>query len=777
MRYTSFLLFIFLYSSIFSLSPVNLGADKNVDTITYSNPSLVFDQSTLVVDKNSVKFDDKVTSKQVIDEMGFGWNLGNTFDAHTGKSQNEGLDTETVWGVSKTSEEIIEGLYTKGIRTIRIPVTWHNHLIDNSYTIDPEWMKRVKTVVDWSIDKGLYVILNTHHDNAEYSEEPMKYGKGYYPLRKDLEESALFLYNIWCQIASAFNNGYDHHLIFEGLNEPRPMGTKCEWTYTKGDPICEESASILNEFNRLILKTIRESGGNNEKRFYMVTPLAAAYGAAVTSDFIIPGDSKYNPTNPKVLLSVHMYLPYNFAMNADMSFTTFEEAYKNEVVGDFKTLFENFVLKGHHVVIGEMGTTNKNNTEARIEWAKMFIENSRKYQMSACLWDNEYFDNTKSPSEVFGSYHRKELKWENDAIIDTYIEYASTPLIDVPREEFKPSLIENPMEFNDWALNYQLGMGVFSSFNSYSKLCLTTEDPESFTPEYRSMILFLGDWSERINITKEEMVGADFYELGSVSIKSGKNDVELTLNEQNMKLAKERGLIIIGYGFTISKLFISGPKLAGFEPMKLIRSKDKEQTVKLYFSEEADVLENNIKFINNYNDLNKKVKCKLSEDDKKIMECTGLYDFTGEYKFADDKGVLLTSLSFEVVPAEGEKYDINNLLENKFNLDDFRMIPTLHFPSTVLSDIKEESLLVIETDDYTLKPSFRTMFLFKGESPNVIHFNSDDINVSIAQDGGITIPEGKCEIRIRLGEVYKDLLDNGFTLKGYGFAVKSLYIE
>ena len=118
--------------------------------------------------------------------------------------------------------------------------------------------------------------------------------------------------------------------------------------------------------------------------------------------------------------SVHMYLPYNFPMNADMSFTTFEEAYKNEVVGDFKTLFENFVLKGHHVVIGEMGTTNKNNTDARIEWAKMFIENSRKYQMSACLWDNEYFDNTKSPSEVFGSYHRKELKWENDAIIDTY---------------------------------------------------------------------------------------------------------------------------------------------------------------------------------------------------------------------------------------------------------------------------------------------------------------------------------------------------------------------
>ena len=767
-----FLICISIY--VFSRAPED---EAVLDTVTYSNPKCVFDDSTLIVDKKEKKFDDKVTSKQVIDEMGFGWNLGNTFDAHSGKKQNEGVESETSWGVDKTTEESIEALYTKGIRTIRIPVTWHNHLIDNSYTIDPEWMERVKTVVDWSLSKKLYVILNTHHDNAAFTEEPMKYGQGYYPSRKDLEESTQFLFNIWTQIAAAFNNGYDHHLIFEGLNEPRPMGTPCEWTYRKGDPICEESASILNEFNRIILKAIRESGGNNEKRFYMVTPLAAAYGAAVTSDFIIPGDSKYNPDNSKVMVSVHMYLPYNFAMNADMSFTKFEEAYKNEVVGDFKTLFENFVLKGHHVVIGEMGTTNKNNTEDRIEWAKMFVENSRKYQMSACLWDNEYFDNSKSPSEVFGHYHRKDLKWENDDIIDAYIDAASTELIDTPKEEFKESLIENPMEFNDWSLNYQLGMGVFSSFNSYSYLCLTTEDPESFEPEYRSMILFLGDWSERINITKEEMEGADFYELGSVSIKKGKNNVKLTLNEKNMKLAKERGLIIIGYGFTISKIFISGPKLAGFEPMKLTKSKDKEQTVKLYFSEDASVLEDGIKFENSYNDLNKKVECKLSEDDETVIECTGLYDFTGEYRITDDKGVYLTSISLNVIPAAGKPYDINNLLECKVNLDDFRMLPTIHFPSSVLEDVTKESTLVIETDDYTLEPSYRTMYLFKGESQNIIRFNSTDVSAKIHADGGISVSEGKNDIRFKLAGYYKDLTDKGFTIKGYGFAVKAVYFD
>ena len=747
------------------------------DSISYSNPKAVFDKTTLVVDKKKVEFDDKVTSKQVIDEMGFGWNLGNTFDAHQGRSLNEGLEAETCWGVSKTTEEIIEGLYSKGIRTIRIPVTWHNHLIDNSYTVDPAWMERVKTVVDWSISKGLYVILNTHHDNADFSEEPIKYGKGYYTLRKDLTESTQFLHNIWSQIAAAFNNGYDHHLIFEGLNEPRPMGTDCEWTYKKGDPICEESASILNELNRVILKTIRESGGNNEKRFYMVTPLAASYGAAVTSDFIIPGDSKYNPTNSKVLLSVHMYLPYNFAMNAEMTFTKFEEAYQSEVVGDFKTLYENFVLKGHNVVIGEMGTVNKNNTEARVQWAKMFIENSRKYQLSACLWDNEYFDNRKSPSEVFGSYHRKELTWENEEIIDTYVKYASTPLMDKPIEEFKPSYIETPMEFNDWSLNFQLGMSIFSPFNSYSKLCITTEDPTSFVPQYRSMILFLGDWSDKLNITENEMEGANFYELGSVSIRSGTNEVKLTLNEKNMKLAKERGLIIIGYGFTISKIYISGPKLAGFEPMTLTRNKDQSQTVKLFFSEDATSFDGKVKFVNNYHDLNQKVKCTVSKEDKKVIECTGLYDFTGEYKFTDDKGVFLSTLSVNVKPAAGETCDINNLLDNKVNLDDFRLEPSIYISSEALGDdINPNSVLVIETDEYLLKPSYRTMYLFRGQTPSVITYNENEVSVPVAADGGISVPEGKSEIRINLGQLFGDFSVRGFTIRGYGFAVTSVYL-
>ena len=201
------------------------------DTYVYSATlNLLYDKSVALVDNGKVDFDDTVTGTQLADAMGFGFNLGNTFDAFDdSKGQNQGLDAETCWGVTKTSKEIIEGLVKKGFKALRLPVTWHNHIIDNKYTIDPEWMNRVKTVVDWALNAGLVVILNDHHDNSAATDE-LLYGQGYYPSRKHIIESSKFLYNLWTQIANAFNNGYNEKLVFETLNEPRPRDTDCEWT-------------------------------------------------------------------------------------------------------------------------------------------------------------------------------------------------------------------------------------------------------------------------------------------------------------------------------------------------------------------------------------------------------------------------------------------------------------------------------------------------------------------------------------------------------------------
>jgi endoglucanase len=385
-------------------------------------PTEKFDKENLITDNKTKPFKETITSQDIIKEMGLGWNLGNTLDASNGGS--EGIESETSWGNPETTKEMIEEIANKGFKTIRLPTTWRNHLIDKNYTIDPKWMKRVKQIVDWCIESGLYVILNVHHDNADLIEDKsISYGSGYFPLLKDFEESEMFLYNVWKQITIAFNNGYDHHLIFEGLNEPRLKGHKNEWNFRKEDSICEEACSVLNQYLDLIVRTIRESKGNNYKRFIMVTPLSAGFNSAIKSDFVFPKD-KFNSIN-KLILSVHMYEPYDFTMNKDIELNVFKDEYKSIVDDNFSKLYKQYVKEGYNIIIGEFGARDKNNLEERIKWGKYYIETATKNGIACVIWDNGIFREEK---EGVGSFyallHRKELTWETDELVDTYIKAA-----------------------------------------------------------------------------------------------------------------------------------------------------------------------------------------------------------------------------------------------------------------------------------------------------------------------------------------------------------------
>ena len=108
---------------------------------------------------------------------GNGWNLGNTLDAKTdGSKNNLGLSTETSWGMPKTTQAMINAIAEKGFKTIRVPVSWHNHITDQNYTIDQKWLARVKEIVDWYIEAGMNVIINIHNDNMTESQMKNNYG-------------------------------------------------------------------------------------------------------------------------------------------------------------------------------------------------------------------------------------------------------------------------------------------------------------------------------------------------------------------------------------------------------------------------------------------------------------------------------------------------------------------------------------------------------------------------------------------------------------------------
>ena len=141
---------------------------SNTDTDTNAGGDTA---NTAETEAYAPKVDIADNSVDFVKNMKLGWNLGNTLDA-TGS----GMSSETSWGQPKTTKELIDFVKGSGFTTIRIPVSWSNH-VDENNNIDGEWMDRVNEVVDYAIDDGLYVILNSHHDNDRYYPTSEKYAE------------------------------------------------------------------------------------------------------------------------------------------------------------------------------------------------------------------------------------------------------------------------------------------------------------------------------------------------------------------------------------------------------------------------------------------------------------------------------------------------------------------------------------------------------------------------------------------------------------------------
>ncbi len=338
-------------------------------------------------------------TEAILEDMGLGWNLGNSLDA-TGGS---GLDTETSWSNPKTTQALIDKVKSLGFNTVRVPVSWGKHVSGDNYTIDSAWLARVKEVVDYCYKNDMYVILNIHHDTK--SSESAS-GAGYYPRSSAYSSSEKFVTSVWSQMAEYFKD-YDYHLIFETLNEPRLIGTGYEWWFSKWNIPSEVKDAIecINKLNQKAVDTIRDTGSNNRGRLIMCPGYDASIDGATVSGFKLPTDISGNKN--RIAVSVHAYSPYNFAMNVGSGSTsTYTSSIKNELQDLFSTLKSNFRDKGIPVVIGEFGSTDKNNTAERVKWATDYTALAKKNNIPCVLWDNNAFAVYNGSSIVLNSeYH------------------------------------------------------------------------------------------------------------------------------------------------------------------------------------------------------------------------------------------------------------------------------------------------------------------------------------------------------------------------------------
>ena len=298
--------------------------------------------------------------------LGQGWNLGNTMEAcEKFSGEKAGLETETMWGNPQTTKELIAFVKDCGFDSVRIPITWAQHLGEApDYKIDETWLDRVNEIVDWVLELDMKAIINVHHDDAFWLITDNEHK----------ESSKEILTKIWQQLCERFA-AYDENLVFETMNEPRVANAEDEW---QGN---EESRAVVNYLNFAALETIRNSGSNNATR-YVLIPTYAASGLDENIDALeLPDDDR-------VIVSVHYY----FGTAHQSEFMDNEKVWsiseKYSLYKTFRRMHKRFIANGYGVCKSEFGWTDRDNLENLATNANYFVELAEKFGFSCMVWDN-----------------------------------------------------------------------------------------------------------------------------------------------------------------------------------------------------------------------------------------------------------------------------------------------------------------------------------------------------------------------------------------------------
>jgi len=298
-----------------------------------------------------------ISTLDLVRDMGIGINLGNTFEACPSWydedwiakwSEGKPNNYETAWGSPVITKEIIEGIAKEGFGVLRIPVAWSNMMAhDDTYTINKEYDARVHEVVDWTLESGLYAIINIHWDGGWFEKFP-----------EEKDECMKRYTHMWEQIADSFKD-YDDYLMFESQNEE--LGWQSVWNPWGGTEGKAESFALCNEINQNFVNVVRSSGGNNDRRHLLISGYNTGIDHTCDPLFKMPDD----PAG-RMAVSVHYYSPAGFAIleeDADWGKATHTWGSDQDYASlrsEMDLLKTTFTDKGIPVIIGEYGCPTKN---------------------------------------------------------------------------------------------------------------------------------------------------------------------------------------------------------------------------------------------------------------------------------------------------------------------------------------------------------------------------------------------------------------------------------
>lgn len=276
----------------------------------------------------------QLTPHEAIPLIQKGINLGNTHEP----------PYEAGWNNPRAEEYYFDLYKEAGFQLVRIPVRWDNYTGKTPpYTVNASWLKRIEQVADWGLDRGLYIIINAHHDEW---------------IKKDYSDANKTRFDsIWAQVSRHFKDKPEQ-LIFEILNEPYGL------TKAQNDDMHARVLSIIRQTNptRLVIFQGHNWGGSDE----LLT-------AAIPDDDYVIG-------------SFHSYDPYLFGLEGKGTWGTSSDY--TQLENKFKAVSNWSVTNNIPVFLGEFGAVSKCDYNSRMRHYRAYVENSYKYGVAFAAWDD-----------------------------------------------------------------------------------------------------------------------------------------------------------------------------------------------------------------------------------------------------------------------------------------------------------------------------------------------------------------------------------------------------
>lgn len=324
------------------------------------------------------------TAATAVDNMGVGWNLGNTLESISGQPMPDIVQAETYWGQPVTQPALMEMMRQAGFGAVRVPVTWQPH-VDAAGTVDAAWMQRVHEVVDYVISQGLYCILNVHHDTGEDNKNYqswLKADRTNYDVQKSRYEG------LWQQIATEFRD-YGERLLFEGYNEM--LDSYSSWCFASYAAPGQYDAAVaasaydaINSYAQSFVNTVRATGGNNAQRNLVVNTYGACGGAGSWNAHLKDPLRQMQLPSDRVaghlIFQIHTYPDISNLNGA-----------KAEMTDMFAALKTHLVAKGAPVIVGEWGTKDsyadyRDHRDKMLSFVTWFVQKAKAEGMSVFYW-------------------------------------------------------------------------------------------------------------------------------------------------------------------------------------------------------------------------------------------------------------------------------------------------------------------------------------------------------------------------------------------------------